>query len=156
MKTVLIAFVLIFIPQIVFGFDVNGFITNMSKSEVKRKFSPSVRVSEHEKETLVAQWQDGSYMSFNFCEDLLVSIQHGHPANLRNYTLLVAEFNGKYGQPFSINAGSRSHPNGQIHELGAWWSDNNEYISVYYMGLPDGESMSTSHQAPNKCFKVPR
>jgi len=151
-----IALVLALIPHHVLAFDVEGFRNGMSKAVVIERASLSRKVSEHDQDTLVARDSLGNYLSFNFCKDRLVSVQQGFQPHLRQFAVIVREFNSKHGQPFSVATTSRAHPNGQIDEFGIWWKSEMEFVSVYYMGSAHGDSLSTSHQSPNDCFKVPR
>lgn len=138
------------------AFQVEGFHSGMTKAEVEAKLAGWNRVSEVEPHTIVAIDKAGNASSFNFCQGKLVSMQQNLKPTLRQFSLAVRDFNSKFGQPFSSAAGSRIHAQGQIDEIGIWWRDGNEYVSVYYMGTPLGESLSVSYQTPNQCFKVPR
>lgn len=138
------------------AFEVEGFRSGMPKSEVEAKLRTWQRVSEVDPGTLVTIDQLGNASSFNFCEGRLVSMQQNLKPSLRQFVTLMRDFNTRHGQPFSSAAGSRTHQTGQIDELGVWWRSGNEFVSVYYMGSSAGESLSTSHQVPNSCFKVPR
>ena len=141
---------------VAYAFDVDGYRTGMSKEQVKAAADKYATVSAVDEDTLVANASNGTYSSFNFCKEKLVAVQQGYPASLKQVSLLVTEFNKLYGQPFSTESGARAHPTGEIHELGIWWRAGNEYVSIYYMGTPQSDSLSTSHQAKNACFKVPR
>jgi hypothetical protein len=151
-----LALSLLSLPMTSNAFDVEGFTTNMPKQVVlanAEKLHKLVTINEN---TVVANAPDGGYLSFNFCEGKLVSVQQGFPANLRQVTLLVSELKAKHGNPFSTNAGTRAHSTGTVYEWGTWWNAGQEYVSLYYSGSENAESLSTSHQAKNKCFKVPR
>jgi len=136
--------------------EVDGFKTGMPKSAVLAAAEKSHRVVAIDEDTYVANAAEGGYLSFNFCEGRLVSIQQGFPANLQQVTLLISDFKRKYGNPFSTNAGTRAHSSGTVYEWGTWWSAGQEFVSLYYTGTAQGESLSTSYQTKNKCFKVPR
>lgn len=142
------------------AFDVDGYKTGMTKAEVLATSGKSYRISplETDSNTLIATDMIDSkkYLSLNFCNDHLVSVQQGFPANLRQVSLLVANFSAKYGDPFSVKAGIRPDPTGEVYEIGYWWRANAEFASVYFSGSTYGDSLSTSRQAVNPCFKVPR
>ena len=138
------------------AFEVEGFRTGMSKDEVVSTAEKRATLRNIDENTVVATDPSGSYLSFNFCKGSLAAIQQGFPATLKHVSLLTAEFNKRYGKPFSIDSGSRADPSGEIHEMGIWWKAGSEYISLYYMGTPQGDSLSASHQSKNSCFKVPR
>ena len=144
------------LPISCYSFDVDGFTTNMQKQSVIATAEKGYKLVAIDENTLIANAADGGYLSFNFCEGRLVSVQKGFPANLQQVTLLVSEFKAKYGNPFSTNAGTRAHSSGTIYEWGTWWNAGKEYVSLYYTGSPLAESLSTSYQSKNKCFKVPR
>lgn len=156
MKLTILFFILLITADRALAFDVEGFVTDMSKAQVIDKAKKYSKLQEIDTGTLIATWANGYYLSFNFCEGVLVSIQQGHPPELKHLALLVAEFNQAYGEPFSVGSKTRSHPNGPITEMGYWWKAGEEFVSVYYMGMPDNDSLSTSHQSKNSCFKVPR
>jgi hypothetical protein len=147
---------LIFISVQAAAFEVEGFRSGMSKAGVLEKARNWAKVSERDQDTVLVSDSIGNYLSFNFCKDKLVSLQQGYKPSLRQYAIIVNELSRSHGQPFSVASNSRAHPNGQIHELGIWWKHGEEFVSVYYMDSPHGESLSTSHQSPNSCFKVPR
>jgi hypothetical protein len=142
------------------AFDVEGYQTGMSKAAVMAKATPFYNISsiQASNDTLIASSRTnaGDYLSFNFCQDRLVGIQQGYPANLRQTSLLISDFNTNYGQPFSIKAASRPDPTGEVYELGVWWKAGAEFASVYFLGSTQGDSLSSSHQAVNDCFRVPR
>jgi hypothetical protein len=148
--------ILIFISAHAAAFEVEGFRSGMSKAAVLEKASSWAKVSERDRDTVLVSDSFGNYLSFNFCKDKLVSMQQGYKPSLRQYSIMVNELSKRHGQPFSLASNSRAHPDGQIHELGIWWTHGEEFMSVYYMSDPHGESLSTSHQSPNSCFKVPR
>jgi hypothetical protein len=147
---------LLFISVQAAAFEVEGFRSGMSKAAVLEKASSWAKVSERDRDTVLASDSLGNYLSFNFCKDKLVSMQQGYKPSLRQYAIIVDDLGRNYGQPFSVASNSRAHPDGQIHELGIWWKHGEEFVSVYYMNNPHGESLSISHQSPNDCFKVPR
>jgi hypothetical protein len=138
------------------AFDVGGFKTGMSKTAVLVNAEKSYTILKMDEDTYIANASGGGYLSFNFCEERLVSIQKGFQANLRQVTLLVSEFKSKYGNPFSTAAGTRADSSGAIYEWGTWWDVGQEFVSIYFTGTEQGDSLSTSHQSKNKCFKVPR
>jgi hypothetical protein len=150
------ALILALASEVAQAFDVDGFTTNMPRAAVLAKAERTHKVAVIDENTLVASSADAGYLSFNFCEDKLVSVQRGLKANLQQVVLVMAEFKGKYGNPFSTNAGTRAHASGPIYEWGTWWNAGEEFVSLHYMGSSHGESLSTSYQSPNKCFKVPR
>lgn len=147
---------LMFVAVQAAAFEVEGFRSGMSKAAVLEKTTSGGKVSEVDRDTILVSNSFGNYLSFNFCKDKLVSVQQGYKPGLRQYAIVVHEFSRKHGQPFSVTSTSRAHPDGQIDELGMWWKHGEEFVSVYYMSNPHGESLSTSHQSPNSCFKVPR
>ena len=138
------------------AFDVDGFSTGMTKAAVLSKAEKSYKVVNVDESTFIANAGDGGYLSFNFCEGKLAAVQKGFPADLKQVTLLVSEFKDKHGNPFSTSAGTRAGSTGPIYELGMWWNAGNEFVNIYYMGTGSSEGLSTSHQARNSCFKVPR
>lgn len=144
------------VPVACNAFNVQGFTTNMPKQVVLATAEKSYKLVSIDENTVVANAPNGGYLSFNFCEQKLVSVQQGFTANLRQVTLLMSAFKATYGNPVLTNAGTRAHSSGTIYEWGTWWNAGQEYVSLYYMGSEQSESLSTSHQAKNKCFKVPR
>ena len=56
------------------AFEVNGYHSGMSRKEVQDMASATATVNDGGglKDTLLAMFLDGSYMSFNFCDDKLV------------------------------------------------------------------------------------
>ena len=144
------------VPCLAAAFNVEGFVTNMPKAAVLAQAERSYKLNTIDENTVVANSADGGYLSFNFCEGGLVSIQQGLKANLQQVTLVISEFKAKYGNPFSTSAGTRAHSTGTIYEWGTWWNAGAEFVSLYYMGTSQSESLSTSYQSKNKCFKVPR
>lgn len=155
LRNILILFAYL-LPISSYAFDVDGFTTNMHKQSVIATAEKSYKLVAVDENLLIANAADGGYLSFNFCEGRLVSVQKGFPANLQQVTLLVSEFKEKYGNPFSTNAGTRAHSSGTIYEWGTWWNAGEDYVSLYYTGSTIAESLSTSYQSKNKCFKVPR
>ena len=139
-----------------YAFNVEGFTTNMPKALVLATVERTYKLVTVDDDTVVANAPEGGYLSFNFCEGKLVSVQQGLKPNLQQVTLVMSEFKAKYGNPFSTNAGTRAHSSGTIYEWGTWWNAGNEFVSLYYSGSPLAESLSTSYQSKNKCFKVPR
>lgn len=137
------------------AFEVDGFRTGMTVDDVKTIAEKMGSFQALDDNTYVVNTNAGTYTSFNFCKSRLVSLQQGHPATLKHLSLLIADFNKRYGQPFSVQSGSRPDPSGEIYEMGMWWHAGAEFVSVYYMSAA-GDSLSTSHQARNACFKVPR
>jgi hypothetical protein len=158
MRTLVLALLIVACewPLAASAFEVEGFRSGMTKSDVEAKLRSWQRVSEVEPGTLVATDQFGNTSSFNFCEGKLVSMQQNLKPSLRQFVAIMRDFNSRHGQPFSSVAGSRAHQTGQVNELSIWWRYGGEFVSVYYMGSSLGESLSTSHQVPNSCFKVPR
>jgi hypothetical protein len=153
----LLAFIALLLASVsAAAFDVEGFKTGMPKALVLAAAEKSYKLVTIDETTYVANAPGGGYLSFNFCEDKLASVQQGFPANLRQVTLLVSELKAKYGNPFSTSAGSRAHSSGTVYEWGMWWNAGTEFVSIYFTGTEPGDSLSTSHQAKNKCFKVPR
>lgn len=148
--------VILLLPAGASAFNVEGFTTNMLKPAVLSMAERSYKLGTIDEDTVVANANDGAYLSFNFCEGKLVSVQQGFKATLQQVTLIVTEFKAKYGNPFSTSAGTRAHASGTIYEWGTWWNAGQEFVSLYYMGSPQAESLSTSYQSKNKCFKVPR
>ena len=128
----------------------------MTKQETLTAAEKLYKLSTIDDNTVIANAPDGSYLSFNFCEGKLVAMQQGFNANLKQVTLLISTFKAKYGNPYSTNAGTRARSTGTIYEWGTWWNAGLEFVSLYYMGTEETESLSTSYQAKNKCFKVPR
>ena len=104
---------LLFIAMIVWvpcqAFEVEGFKTGMSKTTVIAMAEKNHKLVTADENTLIANSANGSYLSFNFCEDKLVSVQLGYQPNLRQVALLVSELNKNFGQPFSISSGVRAH-----------------------------------------------
>ena len=139
-----------------YAFNVEGFTTNMPKATVLATAERTYKLATIDDDTVVANAPGGGYLSFNFCEGKLVSVQQGIKPNLQQVTLVMSEFKAKYGNPFSTNAGTRAHSSGTIYEWGTWWNAGNEFVSLYYSGSPEAEGLSTSYQSKNKCFKVPR
>jgi hypothetical protein len=139
-----------------FAFDVNGFRNGMSRHDVDLMLRSYQKVQEIDPNTLIAFDNSGNASSYNLCNGILASMQQNYTPNLKQFARLVHEFITKYGQPYSVKGENRQEPQGQIDELGLWWKVGGEYISVYFMGLPGGDSLSVSHQSPNRCFKVPR
>jgi hypothetical protein len=138
------------------AFNVEGFTTSMPKALVLATAERTYKLITIDDNTVVANASDGGYLSFNFCEGKLVSVQQGLKSNLQQVTLVMSEFKAKYGNPFSTNAGARAHTSGTIYEWGTWWNAGKEFVSLYYVGSPQSEGLSTSYQSQNKCFKVPR
>lgn len=138
------------------AFEVEGFRTGMRKDEVISTAEKRATLQTIDENTVVARNPSGSYLSFNFCNGSLATIQQGFPATLKQVSLLTAEFNKSHGQPFSINSGLRAHPSGEIYEMGIWWKAGSEYVSLYYMGTAQSDGLSVSHQSKNSCFKIPR
>lgn len=157
-RTVAVVLLMLLAPISHAAFNVEGFVSNMPRTIVLAQAEKLYKVSaSDDEETYIARTADGSsYISFNFCEDKLVAVQQGFPASLRQVTLLISEFKAKHGNPFSTNAGIRAHSTGTVYEWGTWWSAGLDFVSIYYMGTELGESLTTSHQIKNKCFKVPR
>ena len=156
MRTLSFALLLLLLPLSARAFDVQGFTTGMAKSKVLAMAERNYKLAVIDDDTVVANASDGGYLSFNFCEGKLVAVQQGFKANLQQVTLLISEFKSKYGNPFYTNAGTRAHSSGTIYEWGTWWNAGQEFVSLYYMGTTQSESLSTSHQSKNTCFKVPR
>ena len=154
-RTIPFALSLLFVSR-AGAFEVEGFTTHMPKQVVLATAEKSYKLITIDENTTVANSANGGYLSFNFCEGKLVSVQQGFPANLKQVTLLMSELKVKHGNPFSTNAGTRAHSSGPVYEWGTWWNAGQEYVSLYYSGSEQGESLSTSHQAKNNCFKVPR
>ena len=147
---------LVFSSPHALAFDVEGFHTGMPKATVIALAEKAYRVSAVDENTSIANGAGGDYLSFNFCEDRLVSIQQGFPPNLQQVTLLISELKRKHGNPFSTNAGTTAHSTGTVYEWGTWWNAGKEFVSLYYTGTAQGDSLSVSHQSKNNCFKVPR
>ena len=76
--------------------------------------------------------------------------------SVKQLALLVAKFNKRYGQPASVKAGPHADPMGQVNEIRIGWRVGSEYVSVNYKGSQENETLSTSYQADNKCFDVPK
>ena len=142
------------------AFDVEGYKTGMTKSAVMSTSGAIYKIAplEGTVDTLMAtSVSDPSrYLTLNFCQDRLVSIQQGFSPNMKQASLLVGDLSKKYGDPFSVKAGTRPDPSGEIYEMGFWWRMGNEFASIYFLGSTIGDSLSVSHQATNACFKVPR
>jgi hypothetical protein len=126
------------------AFDVEGFKTGMQKAAVVAVAEKTYKLVTVDENTLIANATGGGYLSFNFCEGRLVSVQQGYQANLRQVTLLVSDLNQRYGQPFSTAAGSRAHSSGTVYETGMWWKAGPEFISIYFTGTEQGDSLSQS------------
>jgi hypothetical protein len=138
------------------GFEIDGYHDGMSRDEVARIASKYGNVHKTSVDTLLALTETGTYASFNFCKDKLVSIQQGHPATFKQLSLLVAQFNKLYGQPIHVQAVSTPRQTGELNELDIWWQTDADYAEVSYIRTPTGDDLSTSHQTKNACFKVPR
>jgi hypothetical protein len=138
------------------AFNVEGFSTGMPKAVALENAEKYYKVSAVDESTYVARASDGGYLSLNFCEGRLVSVQQGFPANLKQVTLLVSEFKGKYGNPSATSAGTRASSSGTLYEWQMWWNAGQEFVSISYTGTERDDGLSTSHQSKNKCFKVPR
>lgn len=144
------------LPCTVEAFNVEGFTTGMSKTTVWEQAGRIYKLSTIDEDTVVAVAPDGNYLSFNFCQGKLASIQQGLKTNLQQVALVMSEFKAKYGNPISTSAGTRAHSSGTIYEWGTWWAAGTEFVSLYYMGDTQSESLSTSYQSKNKCFEIPR
>jgi hypothetical protein len=157
MRNSALLFLVTLAPCFSYAFDVEGFSTAMPRAAVialaERSYYKLVDI---DADSMVANAADGGYLSFNFCEGKLVSVQQGLSANLQQVTLVFAEFNANYGNPFSTDARTRAHSSGTIYEWGTWWNAGSEFVSLYYMSRDQVEVLSTSYQSSNKCFKVPR
>ena len=156
METLPLGLLLLLFSVSTHAFNVEGFTTGMPKATVLATAARTYKLAVIDDETVVANAADGGYLSFNFCEGKLVAVQQGFKPNLQQVTLLISEFKSKYGNPFSTSAGTRAHSSGTIYEWGTWWNAGQEFVSLYYMGTAQSESLSTSHQSKNKRFKVPR
>lgn len=156
MRILFFALLSALLPCTVEAFNVEGFTTGMSKATVLEQAGRTYKLSAIDEDTVVASASGGDYMSFNFCEGKLASVQQGLKANLQQVVLVMAEFKAKYGNPISTSAETRAHSSGTIYEWGTWWAASSEFVSLYYMSSAQGESLSTSYQSKNKCFKVPR
>lgn len=104
LATSFFALLLVFSSPHALAFDVEGFHTGMPKAAVIALAEKVYRVSAVDENTSIANGAGGGYLSFNFCEDRLVSIQQGFPPNLQQVTLLISELKRKHGNPFSTNA----------------------------------------------------
>jgi hypothetical protein len=138
------------------GFEIDGYHDGMSRVEVTRIAGKYANVRETGADTLLALTETGTYASFNFCQNKLVSIQQGHPATFKQLSQLVAQFNKLYGQPIHVQAVSTPRKTGELNELDFWWQAGADYAKVSYVGSPTGDDLSTAHQTKNTCFKVPR
>jgi hypothetical protein len=138
------------------AFNVDGFHTGMTLEEVRKITEKYGVLQRMDKDMYLANNPLRTYTSFNFCKTKLVSLQQDQPANFKQLSLLIAKFNKLHGQPFSVKAGSGPDPTGEINEIRIGWRVGSEYVSVYYKGSTQAESLSTSYQAKNTCFQVPR
>lgn len=138
------------------AFEVNGFRTGMELDQVRKNAEKYGELHAIDKNTYLGSNPLGSYSTFTFCKAKLVSLQQDQPTSFKQLALLIAEFNKSYGQPFSIKAGPRPDPIGDAHEIRISWRARSEYASIYYKDSSQGASLSTSYQATNSCFKVPR
>ncbi|MCX7135363.1 MAG: hypothetical protein NTW47_01545, partial [Proteobacteria bacterium] len=144
MRQVPLIILALFIPAVALAFNVEGFTTGMQKSSVTAVAGKAYKLVTVDDGTIVANGPNGAYLSFNFCEDRLVAVQQGFQPNLKQVSLIISEFKGKYGNPISTNAGTRAHSSGTIYEWGMWWGADQEYVSLYFMGSEQGDSLSTS------------
>jgi hypothetical protein len=138
------------------GFEIDGYHDGMSRDEVKRLASKYGNVRRTDADTLLALTETGTYASFNFCQDRLVSVQQGHPATFKQLSRLVARFNKLYGQPMHVQAVATPQQRGELNKLDFWWKTGDDYAKVTYIRTPTGDDLSTAHQARNACFEVPR
>lgn len=144
------------LPSVSNGFEYEGYKSGMTRSEVEKIASETATIS-NTKGTLIARFRDETYLTFNFCDELLVSMQQGQPPTLRQLSMVIEEFTSTHGSPILVTSSSRASPKGQIREFGMWWAVAGEYVSVYYMGVgEESELLSTSRQVQNSCFRVPR
>jgi hypothetical protein len=137
-------------------FEIDGYHDGMSRNEVARIAGKYGNVRKSGTDTLLALTETGTYASFNFCKDKLVTIQQGHPATFKQLSHLVARFNKLYGQPIHVQAVTTPLKTGEQNELDFWWKTEADYAKVSYIKAPAGDDLSTSHQTRNACFKVPR
>lgn len=138
------------------GFEFNEYHDGMSRDEVARIASKYGNVRRTGADKLLALTVTGTYASFDFCKDKLVSIQQGHPATFKQLSHLVDRFNTLYGQPIHVQAVSTPRQTGELNKLEFWWQTDADYAKVSYIRTPKGDDLSTSHQTKNTCFKVPR
>ena len=138
------------------GFEIDGYHDGMSRDEVTRIASKYGNVRRTSADTLLVLTETGTYASFKFCKDKLVSIQQGHPATFKQLSHLVGQFNKLYGQPIHVQSVSTPQQTGELNQLDFWWQAGADYAKVSYIGSPTGDDLSTSHQTKNSCFTVPR
>ena len=138
------------------GFEIDGYHDGMSRDEVAGIAGKYGNVRSTGTDTLLALTETGTYASFSFCKNRLVSIQQGHPATFKQLSHLVARFNTLYGQPIHVQAASIPRQTGEHNELDFWWKTAADYAKVSYIRTPKGDDLSTSHQTKNACFEVPR
>jgi hypothetical protein len=138
------------------AFEVNGFHTGMALDEVRKVAEKYGEVYAVDQNTYLVNNPLRTYTSFRFCHAKLISLEQDEPVSVKQLALLVAKFNKRYGQPASVKAGPHADPMGQVNEIRIGWRVGSEYVSVNYKGSQENETLSTSYQADNKCFDVPK
>lgn len=138
------------------AFEVNGFHTGMALDEVRKIAEKYGELYAIDPNTYLVNNPLRTYTSFRFCNAKLISLEQDQPVSVKQLALLIAKFNKRYGQPASVKAGPRADPMGEVNQIRIGWRVGSEYVSVDYKGSAQSETLSTSYQAQNACFGVPK
>ena len=144
------------------AFEVDSFKSGMTRDQVKKalKSYNFEREQDFSATTLIAydppEKAANRQFVFDFCNDRLVSLQQEMGPSFRNLTILVGNYNAKYGQPSKVTANSNVTSIGERNELSFHWRMGTDVLGVRYVFTAPVEQLTLIYETPNNCWQVPR
>jgi len=144
------------------AFEVAEFKSGMAQKEVKNLLIANWnfdRVLEPSDDVILAYDNDPSIArryQFRFCKGKLVGFEQDVRPSLKSLIISVSNYNQQFGHPHRVYSNTHVVSNGEKNVFALFWKNNQEFIGVKYIVLPNTEQMSLSFDNNNLCYPTPR
>ncbi len=144
------------------AFEVDAFKTGMTREQVKEALKSYAfdTVRDFSETTLIAydQAEKGTrrQLVFDFCNGRLVGLQQEVAASNRNLSIVIANYNRRFGQPLRVDASNNVTNQGERSEIRLHWRRGTDVVGVTYVVVEPVEQLMLRYDSPNNCWQVPR
>lgn len=143
-------FLIVFTPQQVKSFEVDGFKNGMTKKEVIEILGKSNFDRIEDKEGTITAYDiptKGTYRYYNFSfgNAKLVFLNKNFPPSMKNFIFLFDNFTTLYGKPVDSYTKISLETYGETRRISFMWKTQSETIDLDYSVFPNNDQLSISY-----------
>jgi len=135
-----------------FAFDMNGFKTGMSYTDVLTHLQEMNYKKIQEEGKSIHAYAADRLVNFNFCKQKLVGYQVEYEASSKNYIVLVDEYIKRFGTANKMSTDIRLKQLGQVSSLTMYWKSEDDSYQISYTVFPTNDNLNLYVESKNSCW----